>query len=238
MVIITQLQPNNQIVNLEKNFIKIIFENGANVSSIKFVRDNCEIIINDIFNNGNFCVAEMCKNIEPGKYLVSVFHDNEFSNELEYICYPNIEKITDKTISFSKNKVKINGLGFNDKTIVIAKSNDIEKNVCYDFINEREILCYIERYDCATNAVTLSFIVNDILSPSIIQLEYEEPIITAISSEIFVKTHSDVIIHGKNFGIDTNNIRIFIDDKFCNKCKIMYCENNQIKCQIYKSFIL
>jgi len=233
MVIITQLQPNNQIVNLEKNFIKIIFENGANVSSIKFVRDNCEIIINDIFNNGNFCVAEMCKNIEPGKYLVSVFHDNEFSNELEYICYPNIEKITDKTISFSKNKVKINGLGFNDKTIVIAKSNDIEKNVCYDFINEREILCYIERYDCATNAVTLSFIVNDILSPSIIQLEYEEPIITAISSEIFVKTHSDVIIHGKNFGIDTNNIRIFIDDKFCNKCKIMYCENNQIKCQIY-----
>lgn len=232
MVIITQLQPNNQFATLDKKYIKIMLENGANISSIRFVKDNYEVIINDVFNNGNFCVAEISKYFEPGKYLVSVLCNNQFSNELEYICYPHIERITDTKISFSKNKVKINGYGFNDKTAVIAKLNDINKNVLYDFISEREIICYIDKYDCMSNNVTLSFIVNDILSPSVIHFECEEPSVASISSNIFFKNYSDIIIHGKNFGVDPYNVNIFINDHICDNYKIISCENTQIMCQI------
>jgi hypothetical protein len=232
MVIITQLQPDRQSAHLEKNYVKIILENGVNVVSVKFVNDNNEIIINDIFNNGNLCIAQITKYIEPGKYLVSVLYNNEFSNELEYTCYPHVDPLLDTSIAFSKNKVKINGYGFNDRTNVIAKFDDNFQNVHCDFINERELLCYVEKYDCISNNITLSFKVNNILAPGVVQLTYEDPIITAISASLFVNHYSEISIQGKNFGNDTNNIAIFIGNHVCNKVKIISCENNQIVCQI------
>ena len=236
MVVITQLHPNSQSADLEKNFVKIILENGANISGVQFINGNNKVIINNVFNNSNLCIVEISKYLEPGKYLVSVLYNNEFSNELEYTCYPCIEPNQDTSIAFSKNKVKINGYGFTDKAIVFAKFDDIIKNIHYDFISGRELLCYIEKYDCISNSIMLSFKVNNVLSPSVVHFTYEEPCITSISSSIFVSHYSEISIHGKNFGIDPKNVGIFIDNQLCDNVKIISCENNQIVCQICNDY--
>ena len=201
MVIITQIQPYGQPVNLEKNYVKIILENYANISGVQFVNGNNKIFINNIFNNANLCMAEITKYLDIGKYLVSVLYNDEFSNELEYICYPEVDPLQNSSIAFSTNKVKINGYGFNDKTIVIAKFDDNIKNIHYDFINENELVCHIEKYDCISNAIALFFEVNNITSPSVIHLKYEKPVITGIYSSIFINHCSQIIIHGKYYGI-------------------------------------
>lgn len=232
MIIITQLLPDSQPVHLEKNYMKIMLEKNENISGVRFLNGNDEIIINNLFITSNLCLVEISKYLSIGKYLVSVFHDNEFSNELEYTCYPQIDVDDNATIAFSKNKVKINGYGFNDQTVVMAKFDNMVQNVQYDFISECELLCYIEKYDCISNNVTLSFTVNNILSPSVIHFKYEKPIIKAISASIFTNHYSQITMDGKNFGIDPNNIDIYINGHICNACNIISCNNNQIICQI------